>query len=84
MLYIANQKHTNFDTDKICPLAINYEFVLFYDIGPRGLYNKTIRTRNVKQMYIFIYKQVRYIANHKHTNFDNHPRLLQNLYIMNP
>jgi hypothetical protein len=56
--------------------------VLWY--RPQGLYNKTIRTRNVKQMYIFINKQVRYIANHKHTNFDKHPRLLQNPYIMNP
>jgi hypothetical protein len=48
-----------------------------------GLYNKTLRIRNVRQIDRFCKKLVPFIVKHKHINFDKHTSLLQNLHISN-
>jgi hypothetical protein len=55
-----------------------------FNIGPCGLYYKTLRIRNVPQMEIFRSKLVSFIANHKYTSLEKHASLLRNPYIANP
>ncbi len=52
--------------------------------GHRGLFYKTLRTYNVRQMNIFCSKQMFfYIASHKHTSLNKHTSVLWNPYITN-
>jgi hypothetical protein len=52
---------------------------LLMELVTRGLYYKTLRVCNVRQMDTFCNKLVLYIVNHKHINFDKHSNLLQKL-----
>jgi hypothetical protein len=49
-----------------------------FNIGPWGLYYKTLRIRNVPQREIFRSKLVSFIASHKYTSLDKHASLLRN------
>ncbi len=57
-----------------------YDSEMFYSIGPRGLYYKTLRTRNLQKMVRFHNKLVSFpLPVSKYNSLDKHASLLQNL-----